>query len=458
MTKIVDYRICYDYFKNKESIEVDTETTGLNSQVDKLLSVQIGDSEKQFVFKPECLKSPLILELLKTKQVIFQNAKFDLRFLLQKEIFFTDNVYDTMLAERILTVGTIHRVSLKYMMKKYFNIEMDKTVRMELEKLGFDDPKFQQYAAEDVKYLSRIKEKQLSEIKKRDLFNCLNLENRFVPVLAYIEDCGFYLNKKKWRQKMKYDKEELIEKEKEVDALAFELGLTPYIDHQTLFGLQRERLISWSSPQQVIKVFDELGVDTEIYDKKKKEYKKSVDQKYLRKIDHPLVKPFLEFKSLEKRLNAYGVGYLQELTKYPDGRLRTKFTQIKDTGRLSSGSGKVNFQNLPRVPGKKYRIRKIYERECFEPEEGNLLITADYSSQESRLLAHLSQDPALLEFYNSGEADLHSYATKLVFSKTFPEMEEMSLKEIKEKFPEQRNIMKGFNFALMLAPCCRKAA
>lgn len=99
--------------------------------------------------------------------------------------------------------------------------------------------------------------------------------------------------------------------------------------------------------------------------------------------------------------------------------------------------------------------------------------------QESRLLAFFSQDKALLEFYNSGEADLHSYATKLVFKNEYPEMENMSLKEIKSKFPSLRNVMKGFNFALAyggnantvadnigipieealtLAPCCRKAA
>ena len=93
-----------NYFKSHKEIEVDTETTGLDCHTDKLISIQFGDRYNQFVVDLITVDIKLFKNLLETKLLLFQNAKFDLKFLYKQNIW-PDKVYDTFLAECVLTMG-----------------------------------------------------------------------------------------------------------------------------------------------------------------------------------------------------------------------------------------------------------------------------------------------------------------------------------------------------------------
>jgi len=370
-------------------------------------------------------------------------------------------IHDTMVNEKVLSMGDImHRCSLAACIKRYFGIELSKEVRGLLQKLGVYNKRVYEYSAMDVVYLPRLLELQRKEAEKKDLITTIDTIGRpFVTVLTYIEWCGIKVDTDLWRKKMSLDAVEVLKKQMKLDEFVFESDFNKYKQSQlNFFSDKPETTINWSSTKQVIPFFKDLGIKTSMWDKKKERYKDSLDSNNLNDNDHKIVPIYKEYMKARKVVTSYGQNYLNIIEKFDDKRLRTNFKQILSTGRTASGDGNVNFQNIPRVPDDSDRSREIYERECFVPEEGNVFIVADYASQESRVLAEISQAPNLVKFYISGEADLHSYAVKLVYSKEYPEMENMSLKEIKKNFPKLRQIMKALNFALTLAPCCSNAA
>lgn len=145
---------------------------------------------------------------------------------------------------------------------------------------------------------------------------------------------------------------------------------------------------------------------------------------------HPLPAKILEFRQIQKLLSTY-IDTLPTLVDSED-RVHTSLNQtIAATGRLSSTD--PNLQNIPiRTPlGKK--IRK-----AFIPKEGMLLLSADYSQIELRMLAHFSEDPALIEAFHHADTDIHSQTAALIFGKTHEEVT-----------PEERRIAKTVNFGVI---------
>jgi ribonuclease D len=129
----------------------------------------LGDDKKQFVIDATTVDIRVYKELLETKLVILQNAKFDLRFLYHYRIV-PKRIYDTFLVERILTA-------------------IDKTIRGNIHREGLST-RVIRYAADDVKYLGEIKRKQQEKLKEFGLQKAASLDNEYVKVLAYIEYCG----------------------------------------------------------------------------------------------------------------------------------------------------------------------------------------------------------------------------------------------------------------------------
>jgi len=429
---------------------LDTETEGLDSFTKKLLLLQIGTYEVQVLFDIASFEGripeKLVMFLNETESLfIMQTAKFDLQFLFQQEIIIR-KVYDTMLAETILTNGLQYGGrDLATLTVKYCGARVDKSVRGEIITKGLSS-RVLAYGADDIKYLPKIKEAQLIEIKKNNLQVAVDLDNSFVVVLAYIEFCGIKLDYEKWRIKTKKNIEEVVRLK---DALEDQLradGKLKYFSRMVnLWTGKRDCDINWDSPKQVTELFIDYGINVTI--KKKGEEKISIDAKVLdpQKDKFSIIKPYLEYKEKQKEVSTYGYkwkNYINPVT----GRIHTSYKQLMDTSRLSSGDkreGKPNMQNIP---------AEHETRSCFIPEKGNVMIDADYSGQETIVLANHSKEPGLIEFYRRGFTDMHSYIAFLMYKNIRPcaleDISKETLKYIENNYPDKRQIAKKAGFAI----------
>lgn len=421
-----------------QTIQVDTETTGLFFKTSEILLYQIGCDGVQFVFDNSTFPISILKEILETKHLILHNAKFDLCFLYKYGIVPT-KVWDTFLAESVLTTGLITaKRGLADVALKYLNINIDKSIRDNFTKKSIGEDEIE-YAGMDVVYLKDIMKLQQEALIIEGTKNTAILENRFVLALAYIEFCGVSFNPDMWKKKCQEDAENLI---KIRDRLNTEVKLLndPEFYFEGLFG--GECLVDWASPKQVVKLFNKLGVDTTTVDKKTGISKHSVQTNNIenQKDVHPIIPIYIEYKKAEKLVTSFGEGMFK-MYHEDTGRIYTKFRQILDTGRVSCGGKDKDGNDYPNLQQTPSDDR---HRMCITVRPGNKLIIADYSSQESRILVDISKESAMTTMYKSGEDDLHSFTAKLVY----PNLEKFTLKEIKNNYPEERGLMKTVNFGL----------
>ena len=157
-----------------------------------------------------------------------------------------------------------------------------------------------------------------------------------------------------------------------------------------------------------------------------------------------LIYLYIEYQGARKLTATYGQNVLDQIN-IVSGRIHTNFNQLgTDTGRLSSG-GKdksagikyLNFQNFPNDPE---------TRACFVSNKGNKWISSDYSGQESRIIADVTNDKAMLDLFNHGCGDVHSLTAYMSYPKIIPR--DTQIEDIKHKFHEQRQDAKGVEFAI----------
>lgn len=426
---------CIDYFKNHTEIQVDTETEGFDPHTKRIITLQLGDKDNQFVIDCYTIDIDIFKDLLESKTLLLQNAKFDLRFLYKNHIY-PKKVYDTFLAETIIYHGIIeHSRALDSLALRYCNVILNKEIRGIIHREGLSE-RVIIYAAEDVRYLSDIKEQQVKRAEEIDVVKAIDLENRFVLALAYIEYCGIYLDRGKWVDKINKVKELRIKALDELNNYLIDNNFEKWIEPQLdLFSNKRTVNINWSSSQQVVKLFKELGINTTVFDKKLNTYKDSIEASVLKpqKNDFDILPLYLKFQKFDKEVSTYGEDFLKNIN-LATGRVHPEFMQLVDTGRLSCR--KPNLQNIPATDE---------NRGCFIPSnENNILIDADYSQQEQIVLANFSLDKDLLHFYRSNLGDMHS----LVASKAFPELRNTPLLDIKKYHPDKRQMAKSVGFAI----------
>lgn len=191
-------------------VGLDTETTGTEIWTGRLLLLQLGNKEGQVVIDCTTVDINQYKDYLESNRLfIIHNAKFDLRWLYKEHIVIR-NVYDTYLGEKILFLGFppgIVSLSLQACCDRYLHVYLDKTVRGKIH-AGVTEEVIV-YAANDVVYLEDIMNAQMKIIAQRGQQNALEIENKFVRVLAYIEFCGIRLDPSRWKAKMVKDKERL---------------------------------------------------------------------------------------------------------------------------------------------------------------------------------------------------------------------------------------------------------
>ena len=434
-----------DYFKYRDKLEFDTETNGFDPWVCKLISAQFGDADNQFVVDCSSVDIREFKELLESKLILMQNAKFDLKFLYHKRIISTD-IYDTFLAEGVLNMGRKQvRKSLDVLVNRYCKVTMSKEVRGLIHKEGLSVQVIR-YAAGDVKYLGQIRDAQMDKLKNLALVPSLALDNRFVRVLAYVEYCGFKLNAMKWAKKVEEDIATVINCEERLNDWIVSNNMNKYIETQLdLFNNKIKCKINWNSEKQVIPLFKDLGVNTQIKDKDTGKMKNSVDAKVLQtEVDkHEMVPLYIEYKKASKLVSAFGENVLKQV-HIITRRIHTTYRQILDTGRMSCGGKNtktnppLDYINLQQIP------RDARHRECFVAEKGFTLIVADYAGQESVVFANKCKDKDILKFYQEGLGDMHSF----VASKIYPKLEGLALERIKKEFKRERQNAKAAGFAI----------
>ena len=428
-------------------VGLDTETGGLDPHTKELKLLQLGNFENQVVIDTTTIDVKYYKEYLESNRLFLgQNIKFDLKFLMKQGII-VKKVYDTMLAEALIYNGYpkgMISLSLAAISQRYLNIVLDKSVRGKIINSSHLTPDIIIYGANDVKYLPKIKELQLVKLKEWDLINALKYECASTIPFAYTELCGAKLDVGKWKAKMVKDNKKLDDYVKVLDKYIVDnYPEHTYIEQQgNLFsGFNTEPIskINWASSKQVIPILEDAGFDLMAFDKTTKEYKKSVSAEVIKpqKDIHPIAVPYIKYKEAAKVVSTYGQNVLDQINPVTK-RIHPNLNQLgADTGRLSSGgNGTINFQNFP---------RDTETRACFISEPGNDFLSADYSGQESRIIADVTKDKAMLDLFNYGSGDIHSLVAKM----TYPHIiKDTPVEEIKSKFPNQRQDAKSVEFAI----------
>ncbi|NER97861.1 MAG: DNA polymerase I, partial [Symploca sp. SIO1B1] len=342
-----------------------------------------------------------------------QNSKFDRLVLRSQGIQLAGVVFDTMLASYVLNPDNSHNLgelALKYLgltAKSYTElVPKGKTIG------EVDIPAVADYCGMDVYTTFMIVVKLREEFRNVPQLQQLLLEVELPlePVLAEMEYQGICIDQpylKNFSQQLEKDLLELEEQAYQDAGEKFNLG----------------------SPKQLSEL---LFVKLELDRKKSRKIKTgySTDAATLEKLrgDHLVVDGILEYRSLAKLKSTY-VDALPALVRSDSQRVHTDFNQaVTTTGRLSSSN--PNLQNIPIRTAFSRQIRK-----AFIPESGWLLVAADYSQIELRILAHLSKEPVLVKAYQT-KGDVHTLTAQMLFDK-------------EEVTTEERRLGKVINFGVI---------
>lgn len=407
----------------------DTETTGLNPQTAKLVGISCcwGEEVNNIAYIPiehkegEQLSKEKVLEKLrpilenKCYPKVFQNAKFDRLVLLNQGIQLNGVVFDTMLASYVINPDNSHKLSS--LCKQYLtNISSQDYLELNINKqqtiADLDITQVANYCGMDAYstfLLVKPLKKRLAEIPILEkLF--LEVEQSLEKVLSKMENQGIlidieYLNN--------------LSEQNKVNLLCLEEKI--YEEAKEKFNLE--------SPKQLSKIlFENLQLSTKKSKKTTTGY--STNHAILEKLkgDHPIIDYLLKYRTLSKLQSTY-IDNLPTLVSNQTHRIHTSFNQsVTSTGRLSSS--KPNLQNIPIRTELSRKIRKAF----ISPKKW-LIVSADYSQIELRILAHLSQEPLLVKAYCDCQ-DIHTLSAQLLFDK-----EEITI--------EERNLGKTINFGVI---------
>ena len=445
-------------------VGLDTETQGFSPFLKKLLLLQLGNKDFQVVIDCTTVDVTLYKEYLESDRLfIGWNLKFDIKFLFYHGIVPT-KLYDGFIAEKMRWLGYpsgMHSLSLKSAGENYLGIELDKSIRGEIIWRKELTDEIIIYSANDVKYLEDIMNKQLEILLPRGQKLALEVENRAILPTAYFEFCGVNLDVEKWKAKMAKDQEALNKAKERLDNFVVnmykeDMSFSKFIQivEPDLFGFSKAGPacnINWNSSKQVILFLESLGFKLETKDKATGGIKKSVDATVIegQKNIHPIAEVYLNFKAAQKVTSTYGQNFL-DLINPVTGRLHTSFNQIgTDTHRYSSGGG----EDKEVIPGKKVPLVNLQNlpadaetRACFCAEKGNKWISADYSGEESVILANIAKDTAMIDLFTNGCGDLHSLVAKMVYPE---ELHDIPVEDVKKLRPDLRKKAKApeFTFA-----------
>ena len=411
-------RKLYDFFRTKQILSLDTETTSLSPIDAELVGLCFAveahqafyvaipnDREEALqyvnIFKP-IYEDPSILK-------IGQNIKYDYMVLMNYGVTLQGKMFDTMLAHYVVQPELHHNMDyLAETLLHYKTIHIDELIgphgKHQKSMRELDPKDVYAYGAEDADITLQLKnvlEPKLKETGTEDLF--WNIEMPLVPVLADMERQGVRIDTAALRETSVIFTERMNLLEQHIYAKAGET-----------FNI--------SSPKQVGEVlFGKLNIMEKPKRTKTGQYVTNEEVLQSLRTKHPIVADILDYRGLKKLLGTY-VDALPKLINKRTGHIHTSFNQaLTATGRLSSSD--PNLQNIPVRSEDGKEIRK-----CFIAEQDCLFFSADYSQIELRIMAHLSEDANMIEAFREG-FDIHAATAAKIKHK---KMEDVSAAERKQ--------------------------
>lgn len=417
LTRLDDLHYDYQLVDNEEKmrdlfqklittqvLSLDTETTGTDPISAELVGMSFSYEENQAFYVPvppdgeEAQKIVNIFKPVFENEKIVkvgQNIKYDLLVLENYGVTLKGKMFDTMIAHYVLQPELRHGMDyLAEIYLKYDTIKIEELIgpKGKNQKNMRDLPpnEVYKYACEDADVTLKLKnvlEGELAENGVKDLFE--EIEMPLVPVLAYMERNGVRIDTEALKETSRHFTARMNQIEEEVHQLA-----------GTNFNI--------ASPKQVGEIlFDKLKIVEKAKKTKSGQYVTSEEVLESLKGKHEIVSKILEHRGLKKLLGTY-IDALPQLINPKTGRIHTSFNQtVTATGRLSSSN--PNLQNIPVRNEDGKEIRK-----AFIPDDGCEFFSADYSQIELRIMAHLSEDPHMIEAFNE-EQDIHAATAAKIY-------------------------------------------
>ena len=383
----------------------DTETTSLNTLNAELVGFSFSVKEHEAYYVPINESKALALEQInlfkplfedETKTLIGQNIKYDYQVLKNYGIDIKNKLFDTMVAHFLIMPDMRHNMDL--LAQTYLNYSpvsistlIGKKGSNQLSMRSVDINLIKDYAAEDADITLQLKNNFVPKLIEHELEKLFNeVELPLIKVLANIEREGINIDVTALKEFSLQLQNDIAIVEAEIQSFA-----------GTKFNV--------SSPKQVGEILFEY---LKIIDKPKKtktgQYATGED--VLSKLEslHPIVAKILDYRELVKLKNTY-VDTLPELVNKTTGRIHTSFNQVVAvTGRLSSDN--PNLQNIPIRTEKGRQIRKAF----IPRDENHILLSADYSQIELRIVASISGDTNMCEAFRL-KKDIHTATAAKVF-------------------------------------------
>lgn len=415
------------YTGNAQVLGCDLETTGLDVFAGRSLSCAFSDGTDVWIYL-DFYGWNEARRLLEDKNIlkIFHNSVFDMMWIKRHMQADVCNMFDTMLAERVLTLGKRVPAALDEVLARYFGIFMEKDTRKEF----IDHPGFAfrpvtndqiSYMAEDVLYLPRLREAQLSTAG--DLLRTMELENEVAFAVVALQLGGITLDVDLWYQHKAHMQTIIEQSEQRMRAMIgddFMLQVervkqgVPYIEE--IPGAE-VNINAWQQGVPLLK--QRFGTNAP-------NYQEATLQNYVDRGGEvgEFCELLLRHKHMSK-LTGYGYDkYINPVT----GKIHAEYHQLgARTGRFSSSN--PNMQNVPRPAKGEPNLRHIFRSDT----DDYVIIRADYSQQEPRVMAQLSGDPDMIKACNG--TDVYIEFGKVAYGETI------------DKHDPRRHIMKTFVLA-----------
>ena len=409
----------------------DVETSGLDVFSSRIVGLSLAVEPHKAWYVPftlgadrnttESLYASILKPLLECPQIVKvgQNMKFDILFMRAIGVEVKGQLCDTMLMHYLLDPEARHNMNiLAESFLNYSPIPIENLIgkgaqQITMDMVGLD--RIAEYAAEDADITLQLYHALRPQVEEKGLWSLYcNIEEPMIGVLADMEWTGVKIDSNALREYSAVMGAELVRLEQSIRTLADEPNLNV------------------NSGRQIGEV---LFAKMQIAEKPKMTKTKQfcTDEEYLTTFaaEHEIVRAILEYRGVKKLLSTY-IDALPQLVNPITGRIHTSYNQaVTATGRLSSSN--PNLQNIPIRDEQGKPIRS-----AFIPSSADrLLLSADYSQVELRVMAHLSGDEALCEAFRNGE-DIHAATAAKIFGKS-----------INEVTAEERRRAKTANFGII---------